>query len=457
MNSGGGTLNWTAATGQTWIHFTPTSGIDFGTVAVSVDPAGLAAGMYNGTISVSDPNAANTPQTVAVQLKILSPTDSEPPFGAFDTPTEGAKVRSSIPVTGWALDDIGVESVKIYLVDNGSPVFIGDAVFVEGARPDVELLYPGYPNNKRGGWGYMMLTNFLPNGGNGSYTFQAVARDVEGYETTLGTKTVTCDNANAVKPFGAIDAPPQGGTASGVSYRNAGWVLTPLPNKIPEDGSTIDVYVDGIDLGHPSYNIYREDVAVLFPGYANSNGAHANFDFNTTAFGNGLHTIQWIATDDAGNTDGIGSRFFTIMNADAGSSALSKSATAFNGKLLRDFRESRASNSSLDNSTPVSVKTGFHPWKGAQNAFPDKDGIIRIGTKELERVEVHLDSPALGFQVVGNEYRSLPPGSHFDLEKGVFYWMPGPAYLGEYKLLFIREEAGGRLSGITIIISIGTL
>jgi hypothetical protein len=251
---------------------------------------------------------------VGAQTGLFGTASTSPPFGSFDTPLDGSTVMSSVPVTGWALDDVGVESVKIYMQENGRLAYIGDAVFVEGARPDIELQYPDYPNSNRAGWGYTLLTYFLPNGGNGTYTLHAIATDVEGNEVTLGTKTFTCDNANAVKPFGNIDTPTQGGEASGSSYRVQGWALTPQPNKIPEDGSTMNVFVDGVNLGHPTYNIYREDIAALFPGYANSNGAGWYLDFDTTSYANGVHTIYLTATDDAGNTDGIGSRFFTIQN-----------------------------------------------------------------------------------------------------------------------------------------------
>jgi hypothetical protein len=252
-------------------------------------------------------------------LTILYVQDLEEPFGSFDTPVHGSTVRSSIPVTGWALDDVAVEGVKIYREpvsgEGGDWVYIGDGVFVEGARPDVANAFPGYPDNSRAGWGYMLLTNFLPNGGNGTFTLYAVVSDVVGNEVTLGAKTIICDNVNAVKPFGAIDTPGQGGTASGRSYINWGWVLTPQPNQIPTDGSTINVYVDGVYLGHPTYNIYRKDIAALFPGYANSNGAVGYFYLDTTAYENGVHTIQWTVTDSAGNTDGIGSRYFIIRNS----------------------------------------------------------------------------------------------------------------------------------------------
>jgi hypothetical protein len=314
-NSGGGTLSWAVSSNQNWLKVTPASGTGEGIVTVSIEPMGLSAGSYLGAVSVEDPDAENSPQHVTVSLQVYASGSSSVPFGSFDTPSHGSTVRSSIAVTGWALDDIGVTDVKIYRLQGNTQVYIGDAVLVEGARPDVEQAFPGYPFNYKAGWGYMMLTNFLPNAGNGTYTIYARVRDKEGNEATIGSKTITCDNANAVKPFGAIDTPGQGGTASGSSFINWGWILTPQPNSIPTDGSTISVYVDGVNIGHPTYNIYRSDIAGLFPGYANSDRAAGYFYLDTTGYSNGVHTIQWVAIDSAGNTDGIGSRYFTIQNS----------------------------------------------------------------------------------------------------------------------------------------------
>ena len=56
-------------------------------------------------------------------------------------------------------------------------VYIGDAVLVEGARPDVEAAYPDYPDNYKAGWGYNLLTNGLPNQGNGTFTTDAKPAD----------------------------------------------------------------------------------------------------------------------------------------------------------------------------------------------------------------------------------------------------------------------------------------
>ena len=116
---------------------------------------------------------------------------------------------------------------------------IGTAIIVEDARPDVENAYPSKPLNYRAGWGYSLLTNLLPNQGNGEFTLYAFAVDKENNKSPLGQKTITGDNAGSVLPFGTIDTPGQGAAISGNLYYNFGWALTPQPHAIPFDGSTI--------------------------------------------------------------------------------------------------------------------------------------------------------------------------------------------------------------------------
>ncbi len=110
-------------------------------------------------------DVSNSPQLVLVSGRFFRSSNS--PFGYFDTPADGATgVTGNIPVSGWALDDIEVTGVEIWRdpvgTEPNSLHFIGDAVFMEGKRPDVEQLWPGWPFNYRAGWGYMMLTNMLP-------------------------------------------------------------------------------------------------------------------------------------------------------------------------------------------------------------------------------------------------------------------------------------------------------
>ncbi len=432
-SSGEGVLDWTVGTDVSWLTVSPAGGTGGGTVTVSASAGGLAVGTYTGTITVSAANASNSPQTVDVYFNVYGSGDGS--FGLFATPGNGSVVSSSVPFTGWVLDSVGVSAVKLYRENGGSLVYIGDAVFVEGARPDVEAGYPQYPFNYRAGWGYMMLTHFLPNGGNGTFTIHAVAVNLEGKETTLGTRTIAVDNASAVKPFGAIDTPVPGGTASGGTYRNVGWVLTPVPNTIPVDGSTIVVYVDGRAIGSPVYNRYRSDIASLFPGYSNSGGAMAYLDIDTTAYTDGIHTISWAATDNAGNTDGIGSRYFSIRNA------------GVSGRARRASMPPLPDMSRIPGTRGVMVvNKGFQPDRDPEIVEPGRNGVFPVRLHELERLEIKLDSGGsqpVGYIIAGNRLKPLPIGSTLDSENGVFYWQPGPGFYGTYSFVFLDTDTAG--------------
>jgi hypothetical protein len=362
---------------------------------------------------------------------------------------DNCQVSGSIPVTGWVLDDIGMQSVQIFREEGENLVYIGDAVFVEGARPDVEQAFPWYPSNHKAGWGYMMLTHFLPNEGNGAFNIQAIATDLEGNQVTLGIKTIIGENAKAVKPFGTIDTPEPGSVASGSEYINWGWALTPQPNTIPTHGATITVWVDGVSRGHPDYNLYREDIALLFPGYNNSNGAAGCFSLDTTQYTNGVHTISWSVTDDTGNTDGIGSRYFSVRNS---TQSIERTAQSVS------FKTPDLSKIPLDYSQPLWIKTGYDPAVKPQNIYPGKNGISSIKIEELGRIVIFLNRDRdnhsslsthhssllyTGYLVVGNRLRPLPIGSFLDKNSGVFYWHPGAGFVGNYQFVFIIGDQYG--------------
>ena len=69
-NSGTGTLNWTAATTQSWLSLSSASGAAPSTPYVSVNTAGLKAGIYNDTITVTSDGATNSPATIPVTLTV---------------------------------------------------------------------------------------------------------------------------------------------------------------------------------------------------------------------------------------------------------------------------------------------------------------------------------------------------------------------------------------------------
>ena len=81
-----------------------------------------------------------------------TPADSGLPIGLIDTPADMSSVAGEVAVTGWAIDNTGLAGIDIYRSPvSGEPtspnglVYIGTAVQIEGARPDVAAAFPLYP------------------------------------------------------------------------------------------------------------------------------------------------------------------------------------------------------------------------------------------------------------------------------------------------------------------------
>lgn len=395
----------------------------------------VGAGSANGVVQllVAANTGARRSGTVSLGGRTITVNQAAPasaaPFGSFDTPADGAIVAGSVAVTGWSMDDVRVKKVELYRApvsgESSGPVFIGLATLVPGARPDIERLFPEFPYPSRAGWGYLLLTNQLPNQGNGTFAITAIAEDVEGNRTTLGTRTIVGNNAASVEPFGAIDTPGQGEIIAGPAYINFGWALTPKPKTIPKNGSTIRVVIDGTPVGTVTYDNFRQDVAALFPGLNNTSGAIGYRAINTTALADGLHTISWVALDDAAASTGIGSRYFTVANG---------SAQFVSGVL-----------------TPPALQLA-----------PAGALTRRVDVRELEPIEVALGDAAFascrveirGVERVGAAQRPLPVGSTLDRDAGVFRWLPGPGFVGTYQLSFDVGQCDGSVTRVDVEVTI---
>jgi hypothetical protein len=492
--SGTGTVSWTASANQPWITLngssTPISGTGPATLSVAISNAAFSlpnTGTLTATITVNTGGTATNNPTAAVALRIVTNGGQTGPDGSFDTPAHGTTgVVGSIPVTGWAIDDIAVGAVRIMrdpvAGEGPNQIFIGNAVFIAGARPDVAATFPNLPLKDQAGWGLLMLTNFLPNQGNGTFTLYAYADDVDGHTKLLGAKTITCSNATATKPFGAIDTPLQGETVSGTII-NFGWALTPQPKAIATDGSTIQVVIDGAVAGNVTYNNARPDIQALFPGYANTNGAVGFKSINTNTLTNGLHTISWVVTDNGGAIEGIGSRFFSVSNSSVSGPSVTAGSThdtiSVNASSVSASADAVASSDRSEvvdaasavvgdaksltgltvSDAAVAVTHGLADDATAARVEPDADGVRRISVGQLEILRVDLsgggDAHAVyrGYEVDGNTLKALPVGSTLDQQTGLFSWQPGLAFGGSRQLVFTRT-ANGVTEKIAVRVSI---
>ena len=511
------TTAWTATADQPWVRMSGVGGVGSsagtgaGRFTVSISDPTNSIGMQTdltATVTISLPGAGLS-ETMPVRLLVQQSTSSSSaPFGQVDTPTQNATdLTGAVALSGWAMDDVGIKEVRVYrgcvafeaaltpspcgLIGGNLLVHLGNATIVTGARPDLELAFPGMPAANRAGWGLMVLTNMLPHiptsgtgGGQGTFSFYVYAHDEEGQATLLGRSTsdhapttVTLTNDVIAKPFGTIDTPAQGGTMSGQAL-NFGWLLTPDSNTIadstdilmPLDGSRVTVFVDGNPVGTITYDLCRgtamnplagavhcdDDVASIFgnvtaqppftPRVANptryrnldaGRGPIGFFRLDTTTLTNGLHTIAWGVTDTAGRAEGIGSRFFHVLNASATRASEALVAEAPVPNALRLASGSAGKPPAAD---PVYGRTGYD-LETAFVPFPaDASGVHSAAIPEMGRLELRVPGVTGGIMRVGDEARELPVGLRVDPASGTITWVPGPGYLGTYRLEFERES-----------------
>ena len=172
------------------------------------------------------------------------------------------------------------------------------------------------------------------------------------------------------------------------------------------------VYIDGVPVGHPTYNQFRSDIASLFPGRTNSDGAVGFLTLNTTTLADGVHTIAWGVTDNAANAEGIGSRYFTVLNGAASSSITverSSSTQSANGQAL-EVRQSATTGDStgeavaaLDSvplsGTPTYLRTGFDQTASLDIVDTDRRGVSRVEATEMKRFQLTLGAPVTGVRI----------------------------------------------------------
>ena len=293
----------------------------------------------------------------------------------------------------------------------------------------------------------MVLTNMLPNQGNGTYLFSMHAQDRDGHTTLLGTRTMTCANASATKPFGAIDTPTQGGLASGASFVNFGWALTPQP-KTDSDRRVDDhaCWWMATRSGPVDYNHERPDIEALFPGYQNTAGRTApsgSAILDTTTLTNGLHTISWTVTDNQGATEGIGSRFFTVSN---GAGALTAAVRAQRRASLRP----RCGGGSCDRRCAAGRRAvvGRRGWDlvgaVAVRLAPDASGRVVIRSEEVNRVELALgDTRARatrGTCARAKGWRRCRSGRSWTRRRACSRGRRASGSSGAYDLVFVRWD-----------------
>jgi len=336
-----------AGNGQRYMIVTnPSASSTTATISVTGWTGSIYELQQNGTWSVVGSgstlsNVSFTGWGVHIYRATWAPPTGTPFGQALIYDYNNTTVSGSIALTGWALDNDGIPSestayVRIYRGTNGD-IPIGDVGFTKGARSDIQAAYPGYPDSNEAGWGYVLLTNSLPNG---TYRIWAKAKGVgEATETILpiptgsGTVnyiTITIANTSDSNPFGTLDDPAytgQGNIISGDNYLVWGWALANGRRTVSHvyvhvapvnDQGVIGTYVNK---GKANYGIPTTSQSFItqFPKaqYPDSPNCYFNLSLDTTQYENGKYAIKAVVTDSGSKVGEIGSRYFWISNGNA--------------------------------------------------------------------------------------------------------------------------------------------
>ncbi|MBI2931981.1 MAG: choice-of-anchor D domain-containing protein, partial [Planctomycetes bacterium] len=273
-NTGGGTLSWTAADSATWLSVSPAGGsLAAGASSssnVAVDVTGLSAGTYNATITVSDPGATNTPQTVFVTLTVTSsPVIALNPGSlTFSAPVGGPNPASqTVTVTnsgGGTLSWSAVDSATWLSLAPASGSLGAGASSSMSASVDVTGLsagtYTATITVSDGGAANSPQTVFV--------TLNVMGAPTIGLSPASLTFTAMEGGANPASQTATVTN-TGGGTLSWSGSDDAAWMtLSPLSGSLASAASelmTVSVDITGLPAG-----TYNGTITVSDPGATNS-------------------------------------------------------------------------------------------------------------------------------------------------------------------------------------------
>lgn len=122
-NSGEGNLSYTISSDKNWLIVNPVSGSSSGewdTIKVSVDITSLKAGVHTGTISVSSPEAYNSPVRMSVSLTV---TENQKPFitlDKYDLSFSSFAASANPSAQNFRIKNGGVDTLSYSVLSNSS-------------------------------------------------------------------------------------------------------------------------------------------------------------------------------------------------------------------------------------------------------------------------------------------------------------------------------------------------
>ena len=294
-NEGTGALNWTATSSAPWIVLSSATGSTPGTLNVSANVSGLAAGSYSGTITINAPGSNNPAQVVNVNLTVTN-----------------ILLSTTFPdLRGWVVSPLGnlnnwsvSNQTAVYNGGGPSQVFAGNSVWMDYTLSvDIKLSsLTNYPGGIRGrinpatGAGYDVWL-YPAQGLVRLYKNNAWSMDT-GVLTQLGVGSASFDTAN----FHTVQLAFQGSQIE-VLY-DGKVVITATDSTYPSGLIALDTYNQPISFRNVSVTASTTNTGTISVS-PNSLGFSANYlgsnpasqSAQVTAGGGAM--LAWTATSTA--------------------------------------------------------------------------------------------------------------------------------------------------------------
>jgi len=469
-NDGGGVMNWTLTSDQTWLAASPTSGAAPAEVTVSVDAANLPLGTSEATLTFTSPDAINSPQTVVVYAYLATPPRVDANHTWVSPQIDG--VISEDEYAGAGFLDIGLVApgrTVAKLAHDGEKLYILISSFDDIDEDDGDAVMVVFDNNDDDQWpaqpgdeGLYQITGdgsalFIPyyqDGKPGDYEMTPAGVEVA-FGMALGQRVVemSFDFSESHLRVG------QGGSLGMylISFDQDG-ADYPLTGIWPPTGTALEApeFFGRVDLGPPSDAITVAPSALTFEGVAGgaftdpqtvvigaTTAAPLNLTFQTSAgwilFSAGTGTSPMtldVQADPAGLETGTHDGTITIIAPQAQNSPLEIPVTLEVAEPAPVF--------SIDPpSLTFTMSAGYPPPQGENLTITNAGGgsLEWAALPAGEWFELSEESGTAPATVTVTPNRAdLPPGSHTSL---ILFTAPGarPAQV-PVSITVEKEESG---------------
>jgi hypothetical protein len=253
-----------------------------------LDTTQFADGTHTLGITVTDASGAKF--TTAQSFTTSNYGGNLPTHVMIDSPaSQGATLMGWVSLAGWALNDNAAINAVTVSIDGQA----AQSATYGAGRPDVAAAFPGRPGSPNFGWSYFLDTTTLANG---QHTLIVSAMAANGERALVSRKFSVANWTTSNNPFHiSIDTPgSQSGPFSGTAAFG-GWALNDALNI-----TSIGVAVDGIPYGNAAYGGNRSDVCNILTSRPGCPNVGWNFLIDTTAIGDGTHTLAITANTIVG-------------------------------------------------------------------------------------------------------------------------------------------------------------